>query len=488
MLRAADRDFFSLLSRAAFANPFSEDRDQLDRALAAAPRKPKKQGRGGEAEVLTRLLGRVRDRLRSLPTSDLRRYPAEERLLVEQAVLFDAFHRFADSFDTFIQEQIATPTRKVSFGRDVIAALVAAGFAPAEASHYFALFYQLRRAFYFIEHTLPGGSPSMRRFRERLWANVFTHDVRLYARTLWRRMEDFSTILLGETGTGKGIAAAAIGRSGWIPYDEPRGTFTESFVDSFSSINLSQFPEALIESELFGHKKGAFTGAIDHHEGVLSRCSPHGAIFLDEIGEISVPTQIKLLRVLQERAFSPVGGHDTARFSGRVIAATNRSLDDLRARGTFRDDFYYRLCSDVIEVPSLAARLREDGEELDALLAFILQRILGEDVPAMRSVVRAAIDRDLGAGYAWPGNVRELEQCVRRVVLTRGYERDRSGSDSGAPRAATDDADLLAAAGEESAKGLVVRYCKALYARHRSYEEVARRTGLDRRTVKAHVS
>jgi transcriptional regulator with GAF, ATPase, and Fis domain len=380
--------------------------------------------------------------------------------------------------------------------------MVRAGIEPAEAVRYFALFYQLRRAFYFIAHTLPGASPSMQRLRERLWANVFTHDARLYARLLWRRMEDFSTFLLGETGTGKGIAAAAIGRSGWIPYDEAGEIFTESFVESFLSINLSQFPEALIESELFGHKKGAFTGAIDGHVGVFARCSPHGSIFLDEIGEIGAPVQIKLLRVLQERTFSPVGGHDTARFAGRVIAATNRSLDDLRARGDFRDDFYYRLCSDVIEVPSLATRLREDQGELDLLLAFILRRILGEDDPGMRVMVRGAIDRDLGPDYPWPGNVRELEQCVRRVVLTRRYAGDRlEGREcrraictpaDRLPRAARGGADadarLLEAAGDESAKGLLVRYCKALYARHGTYEEVARRTGLDRRTVKAHVT
>src|SRR5262249_37326051 len=146
----------------------------------------------------------------------------------------------------------------------------------------------------------------------------------------------------------------------------------ESFEASFVSINLSQFPEALIESELFGHKKGAFTGAVEGHAGIFERCSPHGAIFLDEIGEASIPVQIKLLRVLQERHFSQVGAHEQRRFSGRVIAATNRSLDALRAEGKFRDDFYYRLCSDVIEVPSLATRLREDPSELDRLIAFIL--------------------------------------------------------------------------------------------------------------------
>jgi transcriptional regulator with GAF, ATPase, and Fis domain len=434
---------------------------------------------------------KVFDRVKAEPTD-------ADRTLVEQASLFDLFHRYGPAFDTLIQEQVARGHRPapVAFGAEALRAIATAGFDPAESRRYFAFFYQLRRAFYFIEHTLPGASASMRHLRERLWTNVFTHDVRLYARSLWRRMEDFSTFLLGDTGTGKGTAAAAIGRSGWIPYEEKSGTFAESFVGSFLSVNLSQFPEALIESELFGHKKGAFTGAVEAHEGAFARCSAHGAIFLDEIGEVAPSVQIKLLRVLQERAFSPVGGHETARFSGRVIAATNRPLDELRARGAFRDDFYYRLCSDVIEVPSLRERLREDPRELDALLGFILRRIVGDDAEDLRALIRQAIAAGPGPDYAWPGNVRELEQCVRRVLLTRHYRphagrHGASRDNSGAPHVAqtrNGDERLLEAAAGDTAKGLVVRYCRALYARHGTYEEVARRTGLDRRTVKAHVA
>src|SRR5207302_4147564 len=201
-----------------------------------------------------------------------------------------------------------------SLGEEVLADLGGHGFAGEGAARYFAGFFQVRRAFYFIDGALAGECESMRKLREALWNNVFTHDMRGYEAGLWNRMEDFSTLLLGETGTGKGSAAAAIGRSEFIPYVPGERRFAANFAESFIAINLSQFPETLIESELFGHRKGAFTGAIDHHQGVFERCNEHGALFLDEIGEVGVPLQIKLLQVLQERTFTPLGGREKKRF------------------------------------------------------------------------------------------------------------------------------------------------------------------------------
>jgi transcriptional regulator with PAS, ATPase and Fis domain len=297
-------------------------------------------------------------------------------------------------------------------------------------------------------------------------------------------MEDFSTLLLGETGTGKGTAAAAIGRSGFIPFDEKKGCFAESFTRNFIAINLSQFAESLIESELFGHKKGAFTGAVEHHEGVFTRCTPHGSIFLDEIGDISVPIQVKLLQVLQDRTFVPVGSHQQLRFSGRVIAATNQPLDELRRKGQFREDLFYRLCSDVIVVPSLRQRLREDPEELVGMIAHVLKRIVGEDSTELVEMVREVIENDLGPGYSWLGNVRELEQAVRRILLTR-----RISPDSGKDLYRDCTPCLLSPTenGTMNAQELLEKYCLLLYERFGTYEEVSRRIRLDRRTVKKYI-
>jgi transcriptional regulator with GAF, ATPase, and Fis domain len=277
----------------------------------------------------------------------------------------------------------------------------------------------------------------------------------------------------------------AIGRSGFIPFNERQKSFVESFTRSFVSLNLSQFPDTLIESELFGHKKGAFTGAVKDHRGVFDRCSPYGAILLDEIGELSIPIQIKLLQVLQDRKYAPVGSHVEGRFEGRVIAATNRSMTDIESHKVFRDDFYYRLCSDIITVPPLRERIRESPQELNDLLKFTVKRMVGQSTPELLDMIRGVIDRHLGAQYAWPGNVRELEQCVRRILLKKEY----------AGRATAPDRDRLAdrlvdgmMAGEIDTQRLVTGYCCLLYRRFGTFEEVARRTGLDRRTVKKYIN
>jgi DNA-binding NtrC family response regulator len=290
-------------------------------------------------------------------------------------------------------------------------------------------------------------------------------------------MEDFSTLILGETGTGKGQVAAAIGRSGFIPYLPEEQRFAVNFADTFIAINLSQFPESIIESELFGHRKGAFTGAIDHHEGVFERCSAHGALFLDEIGEVSVPVQIKLLQVLQERTFTPVGGRENKRFSGRVIAATNQPLERLRSEGRFREDFFYRLCSDVIRMPTLRERIAESSAELPELVRLLVERISGS------SQLVDKVLENLPRDYPWPGNVRELEQAVRRILLTGRYVPEIAAV------AADEDALFVEKlrAGELTAAELLARYSAMLHRRLGTYAEVAKRTGLDPRTTRKHV-
>jgi sigma-54 dependent transcriptional regulator, flagellar regulatory protein len=270
----------------------------------------------------------------------LQKFAAADQPLMRALFLYQVYNRYMPDLDLVIAEHLRNKYAPVPVAQRLIADIVSRGFDEADALHYFACFFQLRRAFTFILGSLVGHSHSIHQLRYALWNNIFTNDMRAFDRGLWGRMEDFSTLLLGETGTGKGSAAAAIGRSVYIPFDRATGRFVVSFTESFIATNLSQFPETLIESELFGHRKGAFTGAVDDHKGLFELCSRHGALFLDEIGEMTVPVQIKLLQVLQDRTFTSVGSHQAKRFAGRVIAATNKSITDLRTSGHFRDDLF----------------------------------------------------------------------------------------------------------------------------------------------------
>ncbi len=479
-LKDSERAFFAALDRVVYGNPFSEERAAIIQRLLPGESVAHLMR---DREALARL---VEPRLRPYtePTA-LRLLSPQDQRLVQSGFLYVCYHHHVPPIDALIERQIkqdaSAPAHDIA--ESVAAMLMGHGFTEAEATRYFAFFYQLRRAYRFILRSLAGDCPSMHRLRRALWDNVLTHDMRGFEAALWNRMEDFSTLLLGATGTGKGAAAAAIGRSQFIPYLPEARRFAASFTEGFIAINLSQFPETLIESELFGHRKGAFTGAIENHDGVFQRCSPHGALFLDEIGEVSTPVQIKLLHVLQDRVFTPLGSRERKRFAGRVVAATNRPLEELRQQGQFREDFYYRLCSDVIRVPTLRERLDESPRELEELVRLLVARVAGTENAELTAQAMEAIRRDVPPEYRWPGNVRELEQAVRRVLLTGRYARELDGP----VHAATGDAARLAAqieAGRLSAQDLLGHYCALLYQRLGTYAEVAERTGLDRRTAR----
>ncbi|NNF47653.1 MAG: sigma-54-dependent Fis family transcriptional regulator [Desulfofustis sp.] len=479
-MTGGQREFFRRIKQAIISNPFGQERTLVDRELAGVA-----GDQPADSEVLEQLLSKVSKLLNDIKKKrrngklDL---DADDLQLFKYGVVFDLFHRYCPAFDSLISEQIdkGEVSCRVSFARDIVDELIDADFSESDSMRTLALFFQMRRAFFFIS-SISGESDCVQELRKSLWNNIFTENLELYESYLWNRMEDFSTMLLGETGTGKGLAASAIGRSGFIPFDEKKQCFKESFVKTFISINLSQFPEQLIESELFGHKKGAFTGAIDSHQGIFSRCSPCGAIFIDEIGEVPIPVQIKLLQVLQEREFTPVGSHLKEKFQGRVIGATNQPLTELRKKKRFREDFYYRLCSDVIEVPSLRQRVREHPAEITILLSFIIERIVGRQSPELVEKIGQLIVEQQPDHYRWPGNIRELEQCVRQILLNGVYNWQQIDDPEHSELAERIEQGTL------SANQLLSTYCSRLYAQLGTYEAVAKVTQLDRRTVKKYI-
>jgi hypothetical protein len=350
-----------------------------------------------------------------------------------------------------------------------------------DPAHLFAWGYQIRRAFEGTFRGIHGGSMPAARLRAAVWQSVFTHDSRRYGRAVYRKMGDVTTLILGESGTGKELVARAIGLARYVPFDESSQSFREDVAGSFHAVSLAALSPTLIESELFGHRRGAFTGALQDRLGWLEACSSLGTVFLDEIGELDAAIQVKLLRVLQSRRFQRVGESDDRRFEGKLVAATNRNLSSEIERGRFRQDLYYRLCADVIHTPTLREQIADSPDELPGLVSIITRRIVGEeDAEDLTREVVDFVHSRLGADYAWPGNVRELEQCVRNVLVRGHYspaEFHRAG--------AGEDLAALLATGSLTADGLLRRYCTHVYAQTGSYEEAGRRLGLDRRTVRA---
>jgi transcriptional regulator with GAF, ATPase, and Fis domain len=210
---------------------------------------------------------------------------------------------------------------------------------------------------------------------------------------------DTTVLILGETGTGKELIARAI-HSASPRRDRP-----------FIKVNCAAIPATLMESELFGHERGAFTGAAKSREGRFA-LADRGTIFLDEVGELPLDLQGKLLRVIQEKEFEPIGGTRTRKVDVRVLAATNRDLLRAVRAGDFREDLYYRLNVFPIHVPPL----RERGEDV-ALLACVFARRFASKLGRQIEPLSQECIRRLTA-YSWPGNVRELQSVIERAVIT----------------------------------------------------------------------
>ncbi len=265
-----------------------------------------------------------------------------------------------------------------------------------------------------------------------------------------------STVLFtGETGTGKTVLARI------LHYQSLRRKHP------FVSVQCSAVAEGLLESELFGHEKGAFTGAIRRKPGKFE-LAQHGSIFLDEIGTISATAQIKLLKVLEEKEFQRVGGEETIHCDVRIIAATNSDLKQLILEGTFRSDLYYRLNVFPIEVPPL----RERREDIPLLVDAFLQRldkVYRKRIFGLEPAVLEAFQR-----YAWPGNVRELENLIERayilesgsVLRAENFPSDLFGTAAPPPPAGIDASRPLRDFRAEWTRHAEAAYLRALLQRH----------------------
>jgi len=209
---------------------------------------------------------------------------------------------------------------------------------------------------------------------------------------------DSTVLITGETGTGKELIARAIHRR------------SQRSSRAFVSVNCAAIPRDLIASELFGHEKGAFTGATQRRLGRFESAE-EGTIFLDEVGELPAETQISLLRVLQEREFQRVGGNESFQTDVRVVAATNRNLETAIAEGRFRDDLFYRLNVFPIEVPPL----RQRKEDIPMLIEYFIDRYSRKAGKKIGTIEKRTLE--MLESYAWPGNIRELQNVIERAVI-----------------------------------------------------------------------
>ncbi len=274
-----------------------------------------------------------------------------------------------------------------------------------------------------------------------------------------------TVLILGESGVGKELVASA------IHYNSPSAT------GPIVKFNCAALPETVIESELFGHERGSFTGATATRKGRFEEAHG-GTIFLDEVGELSLPMQAKLLRVLQEKTFERVGGNQTIKVDIRILAATNRNLEEMVAEGKFREDLYYRLNVFPITIPPL----RERGNDIVALADYFVSRFSQEMGIEVKRISTPALN--MLTCYHWPGNVRELENVIERAVILaedgviHGYNLP--------PSLQTPIAEEIACVGGLEARLNAIEYemiVEALKLHHGNTTEAAEQLGLTRRIL-----
>jgi DNA-binding NtrC family response regulator len=498
-LSGTQRGLLRAVSQLGYCNPFLTERVDLERAVLGGefvegePVWSYRAEQPGPRENVWRIQGRLTPVMEQLRERLREGAPAREQdpVLYEDAVLHLLYTRYYRSFYDagFGPDAEKNPGVRWRFFANFLAdwrhffEIDGVRFPTGhDPRHTFACYRQIQRAFELTFRDIIGSSMAAARLRAAVWQSIFTHDMRRYRRTLYARMGEFATLITGPSGTGKELAARAIAESRYAPFDDERLAFSSDGAESFFPINISALSPTLVESELFGHRRGAFTGAVGDRKGWLETCPELGSVFLDELGDLDPAIQVKLLRVIETRTFHPVGETAGKRFRGKLITATNRDLSAAMRAGRFREDLYYRLCSDQVTTPSLAEQLADSPGVLRELVFYMARRVAGPEGEELAREVIEWIERNLGPEYEWPGNYRELEQCVKNVLIRRNYRPSRAAAED-----PVEEFWVEARAGRLTADALLSRYVTIAYSRTGSYEETARRLGLDRRTVKAKV-
>jgi hypothetical protein len=511
---APDRPFLDPMERGAFdrlarlfaSNPFEPAWDELLREIIGPDllhdlptESPFVGGPVGAAkdrltEPLARVLGEAAERLRAgvaVTAGALRAY--------QGAALYSLWDRFGDRLQKIIDED----GTEVPFYDDFVRAYQDLFGHPSfgdpalrvpEPRHLLALYYQARRAAWFITRKIAGRSPAACRSRAAIWRAILGSDLCTYARDFYRSMDEFPVLITGETGTGKELAAECIGWSRYLPFDPGTRRFAAKYADDFHARSLCEASSELLESTLFGHKKGSFTGAVADAQGYFGMPREHGTLFLDEAGEIPLHVQPKLLRPFQKREYVPVGEARPRKMHGRLVFATHRDLQAMSAGGTFREDLYERMNGFRVHMPPLR-ELCAEGGLLDYVARFVAERIDGLDQQCEKTLRAMRFLQDTKGDYDWPRNVRELKNEVDRFLLDEGAREPVASSEPPpgpaaspvAPESVCLSSGILgprAKVGDIDREELLRAYVTQIYvSTGLNIAETARRTGFNRRTV-----
>ncbi len=487
LCKESEKPLLTAIGRLIFTNPFTPERLQLEELILGRKRPESvwnMHSLGAEYDEDISTLGKLAEHW----SNELRRrtdtagkLSAGDYEIMESLALYHLFEKYRGQMTQIMLENPAHVRYEVyrEFERDFNHYLLFPARkqpCPYKADLTFAIYFQIHRAFYHIFDFIAGGTIAAGEFRASVWQSIFSCDIYRYHRAMYHRMNQITTLVTGESGTGKELVASAIARSQYIPFNAKTLDFAVSYAECFWPVQLSAMPQTMLESELFGHRKGAYTGALGDRKGYLESCPEWGSVFLDEIGDINAEIQVKLLRVLQTRHFQRLGDTAQYTFNGKIIAATNRDLGKECAAGKFREDLYYRLCADTVSTPSLRELIGGSRKELEQFVQILSVRCIGsEEAAAFTGEAVRWIEKNLGLAYPWPGNVRELEQCVRNLLIRGKYTPAVTASGSGG---VPDDID---------ANELMKRYCQALYRRFGNYQAAAEFAGLDRRTVRKYI-
>jgi transcriptional regulator with AAA-type ATPase domain len=489
LFRDEDRARLASVARLLHANPFLPERTEAEHgALGPA-------FAGGEPgwclrsepsphhENLRRLhryleptLRAARDRLAAgAPGSDA------DLAIYQDACLFDLY----DRFDTQLQGLIDSHALDAPFYDRFLEQYAlyfrfpGSSLRPPAPEHLLALFFHARRAFFYIYTRLLGGSSLAAELRGAVWRACLTGNPRLYAEALYRQMDDQPVLVTGPSGTGKELVADIVAHARYVPFDPATRRFVRDHTADYHRRNLSDVAETLIDSALFGHKRGSFTGAESDAAGLLGMPKEGGTLFFDELAELPMAIQVKLLRVCQGRRFMPVGGKVEEISRGRFVFATNRDLAEEIRAGRFREDLLFRIRVFRIRTPSLRAQLDEAPAERAHLVKLFAAKVIpGPSLDEEAARIDRWIEANVPPDYPWPGNLRELELCVRALVFDGRYELEGStGPDSA----------ILGAEGLRARLPLVAiqrsYVTHALVANDQNKTETARQLGITWRAV-----